>query len=596
MSYLKPLLGAGCVFVFLLLSFSSSTMAAEPDPSLSAIAKTVVEQLTSGQFEALTTRFDSTLKAALPVSKLRETWAQVLTQAGAFQRQTGVRSEKAENYDVVFVTCAFEKAPLEVKVVFNSSKEIAGLFITPVQQPPATVKAGPAAAGIVGTWQGTLEAGPQKLRLALKVSQSAEGMLSAKMDSIDQGAMDLPVSKISLDGNSLIFEISMVGGTYEGTWDKQKQEISGQWKQGGMSLPLTFKKVDKPVALVRPQEPQKPYPYSEEEVTFENPPAQVRLAGTLTYPKAGGPFPAVLLISGSGPQDRNETVFGHRPFLVLADYLTNHGIAVLRWDDRGVGGSSGNTMNSTSKDFAQDVLAAVEFLKTRKEINPHKIGLLGHSEGGMVAPLATSNSRDISFVVLMAGPGITGEELLYKQGELILRAMGNSEDTITLNQRLQRQLFAVLKLEPDNELAEKKIRESTSQILAALPENQKALGASLGKTIEGQMKGVLTPWFRFFISYDPKPALAKLTCPVLALNGEKDLQVPAREDLEGIEAALKSSGRTDYKTVLLPGLNHLFQTCQTGSLAEYSQLEETMAPVVLETVTNWIQQQAGQTK
>ncbi len=592
MSYLKPLLGAGCVLVFCFLGFSSSALAAEPDPGLSAIAKSVVEQMVNGQFEALTTRFDATMKAGWPVSKLKETWGQVLTQAGAFQRQTGIRSEKVQNYDVFFVTCAFEKSPLDVKVVFNSSKEIASLFIAPV---PATMKASPAASGIVGTWQGTLEAGPQKLRLVLKVSQSAEGMLSAKMDSVDQGAMDLPVSKISINGNSLIFEIGMIGGAYEGTWDKQKQEISGQWSQSGMSFPLTFKKVDKPLALVRPQEPQKPYPYIEEEVTFENPPAQVRLAGSLTYPKAGGPFPAVLLISGSGPQDRNETVFGHRPFLVLADYLTRRGIAVLRWDDRGVGGSSGNTMNSTSKDFAQDVLAAVEFLKTRREINPRKIGLLGHSEGGMVAPLAASISKDISFVVLMAGPGITGEEILYKQGELILRSMGNSEDTITLNQRLQRQLFAVLKLESDNELAEKKIRESTSQILAALPESQKALGANLGKAIEGQLKGVLTPWFRFFISYDPKPALAKLTCPVLALNGEKDLQVPAREDLEGIEAALKSSGRTDYKTVLLPGLNHLFQTCQTGSLAEYSQIEETIAPIALETIATWIQQQTGKT-
>jgi pimeloyl-ACP methyl ester carboxylesterase len=590
MLYLKPLFGVGCVLVFCTLIFPSSALAAEPDPGLSAMAKTVVDQLVGGQFEALTTRFDSTMKAALPVSKLRETWAQVLAQAGAFQRQTSTRQEKAQNYDLIFVTCAFAKTPLDVKVVFNSSKEIAGLFITPVQQPPATMKASPAAAGIVGSWQGTLQAGPQQLRLVLKVSQNAEGMLSAKMDSVDQGAMDLPVSKISLTGNSVTFEISMVGGSYEGTWDKQKQEISGQWSQGGMSLPLTFKKVDKPVARVRPQEPQKPYPYLEEEVAFKNTPAQIGLAGTLTYPQNGGPFPAVLLISGSGPQDRNETVFGHRPFLVLADYLTKHGIAVLRWDDRGVGGSSGNTMNSTSQDFAQDVLAAVEFLKTRREINPRQIGLLGHSEGGMVAPLAAANSKDISFIVLMAGPGITSEELLYKQGELILRSMGNSEDTIALNQRLQRQLFAVLKLEPDNDLAEKKIRESTSQILAALPESQKALGANLGKTIEGQMKGVLTPWFRFFISYDPKPALTKLSCPVLALNGEKDLQVPPREDLEGIEAALKSSGRTDYKTVLLPGLNHLFQTCQTGSLAEYSQIEETIAPIVLETIATWIQQ------
>ena len=253
MSCLKPLLRVSCVLVFCFLIFSSSALAVEPDPGLSAIAQSVVEQMASDQFEALLTRFDSTMKAGLPVSKLRETWAKVLTQAGAFQRQTGIRTEKTQGYDVIFVTCAFEKAPLDVKVVFNSSKEIAGLFITPVQQPPATMKASPATAGIVGTWQGSLQSGPQQLRLVLKVSQNAEGMLSAKMDSVDQGAMDLPVSKISLNGNNLIFEISMVGGSYEGTWDKQKQEISGQWKQGGMGLPLTFKKVNRPVALVQPQ-------------------------------------------------------------------------------------------------------------------------------------------------------------------------------------------------------------------------------------------------------------------------------------------------------------------------------------------------------
>jgi hypothetical protein len=364
--------------------------------------------------------------------------------------------------------------------------------------------------------------------------------------------------------------------------------MAGQFKQGGFTLPLTLKKTDKPTEVKRPQEPKKPYPYVEEEVSYENKKAGVKLAGTLTLPQGKGPFPAVLLITGSGAQDRNEAILGHKPFLVLADHLTRKGIAVLRVDDRGVGGSTGNVSQATSEDFAGDALAGVEFLKSRKEINPKKIGLIGHSEGGIVAPMAAVKSKDIAFIVLMAGTGLTGEEILYLQGELISRAAGAHLLDVAAQRRLQEQMFAVVLSETDNARAEKKLREILAEEVSKLSEEEKKAAGSASGAMEAQIKSVLSPWFRFFLTYDPKPTLRKVKCPVLAINGEKDLQVPPKENLRAIEEALKAGRNKDFTIKELPKLNHLFQTCTTGSLSEYSQIEETIAPVALETIADWI--------
>ena len=283
-----------------------------------------------------------------------------------------------------------------------------------------------------GNWMGTLDVGAAKLRLVLHVTQSPAGM-TATMDSIDQGANGMKIDAITFTGNAVHFELHMIQGSYDGAMKADGSEISGQWKQGGAELPLTFKRVDKAPEVTRPQDPKKPYPYEEEEVAYENKKAGIKLAGTLTYPRGKGPFPAVLLITGSGPQDRNEALAGHRPFLVLADHLTRHGIAVLRVDDRGVGGSSGDTMKSTSADFADDALAGIQFLKTRKEVNPAQIGLIGHSEGGMIAPMVAARSSDVAYIVLLAGPGVRSEEILYAQGEAIGKAMGANAETRAKN-------------------------------------------------------------------------------------------------------------------------------------------------------------------
>jgi pimeloyl-ACP methyl ester carboxylesterase len=452
----------------------------------------------------------------------------------------------------------------------------------------------PNAAGqnLEGAWEGTLDVGAAKLRLVLKVSKAADGALAAKLDSLDQGANDLPVDVISLKESAVHFEMKRLLVVFDGALNKEGSEIAGQFKQGGASFPLALKRVAKPTTLNRPQEPKPPYPYDEEEVGYENKRDGVKLAGTLTLPRGKASFPAVILITGSGPQNRNEELMGHKPFLVLADYLTRQGIAVLRVDDRGVGGSTGSVLNSTSENFAADALAGIDFLKSRKGINPKQIGLIGHSEGGLIAPLVAAQSNDVAFIVLLAGPGLPGEEILYLQGALILKASGASAEVLARQRATQETIFTVLKQEKDNAAAEQKLRAEFDKQMASASEAERNQAK---QTLEAQLKQVLSPWFRHFLTYDPRPALVKVKCPVLALNGENDLQVPVTENLREIETTLKAAGAKDVTVVRLPKLNHLFQTSETGSPSEYGKIEETFAPVALKTIGDWIlKRTAGQ--
>jgi pimeloyl-ACP methyl ester carboxylesterase len=439
-----------------------------------------------------------------------------------------------------------------------------------------------------GTWQGSLTVGPTKLRLAFHIAKKADGSYTGTMDSIDQSAKGIPIPSLTYGDGKLKIEMKNIGGGYEGKMSADKQELEGDWKQSGVSFPLKLKRTDKAEVLNRPQEPKKPYPYLEEEVTYENKKAGVKFAGTLTLPRTGGPFPAVLLITGSGAQDRNEALLGHKPFLVLADYLTRRGIAVLRVDDRGVGGSTGNTMLSTTADFVDDVLEGVAFLKARKDIDPHKIGLIGHSEGGAIAPWAASRSSAIAFIVLLAGPGLPGEEVLYLQGQAGLERNGASKEILAFERQLQGRLFALVRSEKDNAVVQKKSVEIANEEFDKLDQaSQKELGDVKTK-VEAQSKALVTPWFRFFLTYDPRPVLRQVKCPVLALNGEKDFQVDPKINLPAIEAALREGGNPDFTSKVLPQLNHLFQTCQTGAFSEYSLIEETIAPSALEMMGDWI--------
>ncbi len=460
---------------------------------------------------------------------------------------------------------------------------------------PFTSAQGADSKGIKGIWMGTLKVSIVELRVVFKISENTDGSLIAKMDSPDQGAENIPVDKVTYENDNLHLELEAIQGSYDGKMTADGS-IEGTWQQRNLSFPLMLKRVVEAPKLNRPQEPKKPYPYLEEEVSYKNEKAGIKLAGTLTLPRSGQPFPAVILITGSGPQDRNETILGHRPFLVLADYLTRQGIAVLRVDDRGVGGSAGNTLGSTSEDFTDDVLAGVEFLKSREQINPKQIGLIGHSEGGIIAPMVACRSSDIAFIVLMAGTGLTGQEILYLQNDLLLKAAGASDEVLAIQRASLKQVLQILKDEKDRKAAEKKIREVLTDTLGKLSKEEKdSLGESEA-AIEIQLQLSLSPWFEFFLTYDPKPTLTKVKCPVLAINGELDLQVPPKENLTAIAEALKAGGNKNYTIQELPKHNHLFQRAQTGALSEYAKIEETISPLALETIAKWILNQTGSMK
>jgi len=442
--------------------------------------------------------------------------------------------------------------------------------------------------GIEGIWEGKLKVLETELRIVFKIYKNSDGTLIATLDSPDQGVTGIPVEEVIFKDNILRLEVKSAGGVFEGKVSEDFLVIEGEWKQSGQTLLLTVKRVDKAVEILRPQEPKRPYPYNEKKVAYTNLKAGVKLGGTLTLPPDKGVFPAVLLISGSGLQDRNETVFGHRPFLVLADYLTRQGIAVLRVDDRGARESTGIFSQATSEDFASDVLAGIEYLKTRKEINPEQIGLIGYREGGLIAPVVAVKSADVAFIVLMAGTGLTGEDILYLQSDLISKAMGVNEQEIAKDRQFNEKIFSVIKEEEDNEIAKERVRQIVMAYWAELSDEEKNRIGVSEEFLNAQLQNLLSPWSRFFLTYDPKPTLTKVKCPVLAINGERDLQVSPKENLSAIEEALVAGGNQNYTVKELPGLNHLFQTTQTGLPDEYAKIEETISPIALKIIGDWI--------
>jgi len=429
---------------------------------------------------------------------------------------------------------------------------------------------------IDGAWMGTLDAEAIKLRVVFHIVNMAQG-LTATMDSPDQGANGFPANPVTREGSSLKMQVKSVGGVFEGKIAADLSAIDGKWTQGGSSLPLVLKRT-KDSAMAepkRPQNPKKPYPYREEEVTYENTAQKVTLAATLTLPQGRGPFPAVVLICGSGRHDRDESILGHKPFLVLADYLTRKGIAVLRADKRGVGKSTGDYSKATSADFATDAEAGVAYLKTRPEVDARKIGLIGHSEGGTIAPMVAARNPDVAFIVMMAGTGVPGDDLLVAQVKAITLASGSSAEEAAKEGAKERDTVKLVETEKDDAALKKRLKE--------------ILGSeTTDEQVDAQIKQVTSPWFRYFLTYDPATSLRKVTCPVLAINGGKDSQVPPEQNLPAIRAALEQAGNKHFEVVELPGLNHLFQTAKTGAPAEYAQIEETISPVALDKMAGWI--------
>lgn len=445
---------------------------------------------------------------------------------------------------------------------------------------------------ITGSWNGLLKVQGMQLRLVFNITQTDTG-LSATMDSPDQGAKGIPVTSVSYENATLKVGIASAKIEYEGVMG-QDNMIVGNFKQAGQSFPLNLsKEIVEKETISRPQEPVKPYPYYEEEITFKNEKAGNTLAGTLTLPEKEGVYPAVILITGSGPQNRDEELLGHKPFLVLSDYLTRNGIAVLRFDDRGIGASTGDFKTATSADFATDVEAGVEYLLQRKEIDKKKIGLIGHSEGGIIAPMVAVKSKGVSFIVLMAGTGIQGDQLLLLQATLIGRAAGVSEEDLEKTRAINRGTYDLVIQSKSTEQLNKDLTAYMTayieQVLKDDPEQKLPEGTTIEQVVKVQVDGLISPWMQYFIKYDPSIILEKVKCPVLAINGEKDLQVPPKENLEAIKTALAKGGNKKVTAMELPRLNHLFQECTTGSPDEYATIEQTISPVALTTIVEWIQ-------
>ncbi|MET0944910.1 MAG: alpha/beta fold hydrolase [Flavobacterium sp.] len=432
---------------------------------------------------------------------------------------------------------------------------------------------------IAGQWNGLLKVPGAQLRIVANISKTETGYVST-MDSPDQKAKGIPVATTTFKNSTLKLEIPAINGSYEGTLNRDNI-IIGKLTQNGQSFDVNLSKESiSEQVYARPQEPKKPYPYYTEDVKFVNKTANITLAGTLSLPKKEGNFPAVILITGSSAQNRDEEVLGHKPFLVLSDYLTKKGIAVLRLDDRGVGESTGDFSTSTTVDFASDIQAGVDYLKTRTEINKKKIGLIGHSEGGIIAPIVAGNSKDINFIVLLAGPGLRGDKILLLQNELIKRQSGMPEVEIQKEKEIFKGAYDLIIASTVND---GNLKNNISSYLKTQYNDP-----SKDDDVELLTAQVTNTWWYNFIKLDPVPFLKKVKCPVLALNGSKDLQVPAEVNLEAIKKTLTESGNKKVTTKILPNLNHLFQECETGSLLEYKTIEETFSPIALEEISNWL--------
>lgn len=449
---------------------------------------------------------------------------------------------------------------------------------------------------LTGTWSGTLQSKTMSAFVVFRIEEDSGGVYKGVMDSPDQFAFDIKFGKIRYENDSIFIPVPVISASFKGVVNDSL--MKGTWKQSGLKFLLTMRKdtsYKKPV-FHRPQTPEPPFPYTSEEIVFENKKDGVTLSGTLTKPGQTGKYPAVILISGSGPQDRNEELIRHKPFLVISDYLTRKGIAVLRYDDRGVGKSSGNYSKATTADFASDVEAAVRFLMKRKDIDHQNVGLLGHSEGGMIAPMVASNDKRIAFLVLMAAPGVSIDRLMIKQLEMIAADSKMSDSIIALTQKINTETFRVMRSEPDNLKAIEKIREVYNKYLSPFSdEDKKEMGFS-SAAIETALIQFMSPWFRYFVNFNPSDYLSRVRCPVLALNGDQDHQVFSIDNLAAVRSNLEKAGNTHFTIKELKGMNHLFQKCNQCTVKEYAQIEETVNVDVLEIIASWIQQQIKKQK
>jgi uncharacterized protein len=460
------------------------------------------------------------------------------------------------------------------------------------------------AQSITGTWQGSLDVQGNKIPIVFHIKKDSSNKWIGSFDSPSQHAFNLPCSEVIIKEDSVILMMAMINGKYAGLVNVDKTQITGAWFQGPGSLPLMVKKTSDTAVVKeqkRPQTPKPPFPYHSDDVVYTNADQSIQFGGTLTYPISDAKklaeiktYPAVILITGSGQQDRDETLFGHKPFSVIADYLTKKGFVVLRIDDRGIGKTTGNFSDANTLDFAKDLEAGIDFLEKQPMVTQNKIGLIGHSEGGMIAPIVAGKRKDINFIVLLAGPGIPIIDLMQQQMEAVSISNGESPAEARANSQLMHIVWEEA-IKYGNSATVQQIHtkiESWSKTLdtATLAKFKSRDSASIDKQITQALSALNGKWYKYFISYNPQPYLEKLDCKVLALNGSKDVQVIAVSNLKGIKESLQKSKSPKYDVLEIPGLNHLFQTCIACNPAEYNDLEESFSPKALEIMGNWLQE------
>lgn len=440
-------------------------------------------------------------------------------------------------------------------------------------------------ASLEGTWSGRLEAGKSKLRIVFQIERK-DGAYTARMSSPDQGANDLPVDGVKIDGDSITIEMHAIRAQYAGRLAPDGNAIDGEWRQPGTTLPLRLQRGILEASR-RPQEPAPPLPYDVRETCWRAAAAGVELCGTLTIPR-GSTSAAVVLLAGSGLLDRDAFAFGHRPLLVLADRLARHGIAALRFDHRGVGKSTGDYASTTTSDRVDDAASALATLRAATRDVP--AGLIGHSEGGVVAAMLAARDAKVAFVVLLNAPGLRGRDLLALRAERIARRAGVSEDDIARDRTLRlRALDAVVKGGTEQEVAgavRAIIGEETRSMSDA---GRKQLGYSAAGIEEMVVfHSANRTWLKEYLGLDPALAISNVRAPVLIVAGERDMQVPAEANAFALEAAKRAGGHANAEVRLLPRLNHLLQTAETGMPNEYSLIDETIAEPALDAIIAWI--------
>lgn len=444
-----------------------------------------------------------------------------------------------------------------------------------------------------GIWEGKINSGID-LRVIFLLEKDAGNGFIATMDLPDNGIKGIISKDVVVDKDSLVINIKEFHGTYSGKLIDQNT-IAGNWKQGS-TVALQLYKIEKRQKLYRPQTPMPPFSYKSENVLYSNENNSIRYGATITMPFGEGPFPAVVLITGSGQQNRDEEIAEHKPFAVIADFLTRNGFAVLRVDDRGMGQTTGDVFSATTLDFANDINTALNYLLSRNEIDKGRLGLIGHSEGGMIAPMLASKRKDISAIVLLAAPGRNNMDLLIEQNEAIQKANGIPETYVKEYIDLYSSLLLLIRNTTDMKITRNAItdtvdswlKKTSKDIIIAttgINDDQKRI-----RYIDGMVAVSGSPWFQYFLRYNPQDYLEKLRCNVFALNGKKDIQIISKSNLSGIGEALKRSEAKHYKIKEYEELNHLFQKCKACTINEYGVLEETFSVEALNDISIWLKE------